>query len=85
MIATGITAQGQREILSFHIDDSESEASWREFFDRLKQRGLSGVDLIVSDCHGGLVQSIRTHFQGFFGSVAKLTSCVISSMRLPSL
>jgi putative transposase len=64
MIATGITAEGQREILGFHIDDSESEASWSEFFDRLKQRGLSGVDLIVSDCHGGLVRAIRTHFQG---------------------
>ena len=64
MIATGITAQGQREVLGFHIDDSESEASWSEFFGRLKQRGLSGVDLIVSDCHGGLVKSIRTHFQG---------------------
>jgi transposase-like protein len=64
MIATGITAQGQREILGFHIDDSESEASWSEFFGTLKQRGLSGVDLIVSDCHGGLVKSIRTHFQG---------------------
>ena len=64
MIATGITAQGQREVLGFHVDDSESEASWSEFFGKLKQRGLSGVDLIVSDCHGGLVKSIRTHFQG---------------------
>ena len=64
MIATGITTQGQREVLGFHIDDSESEASWGEFLSRLKQRGLSGVDLIVSDNHGGLVKSIRTHFQG---------------------
>ena len=64
MIATGVTSEGQREILGFHVDDSESEASWGEFFGRLKQRGLSGVDVIVSDCHGGLIKSIRTHFQG---------------------
>ena len=64
MIATGVTSEGQREILGFHVDDSESEASWSEFFGRLKQRGLSGVDVVVSDCHGGLIKSIRTHFQG---------------------
>ena len=64
MIATGITQQGQREVLGFHIDNSESEASWSEFLGKLKQRGLSGVDLMVSDNHGGLVKSIRTHFQG---------------------
>ena len=64
MIATGITVQGQREVLGFHIDDSESEASWSELLGKLKQRGLSGVDLMVSDNHGGLVKSIRTHFQG---------------------
>ena len=64
MIATGITLQGQREVLGFHIDNSESEASWSEFLGKLKQRGLSGVDLMVSDNHGGLVKSIRTHFQG---------------------
>ncbi len=46
------------------VGDSESEASWSEFFASLKHRGLAGVDLVVSDQHGGLVKSIRRHFQG---------------------
>jgi len=46
------------------LGDSESEASWSEFFGWLKSRGLRGVDLIVSDDHGGLVRAIRRNFQG---------------------
>ena len=44
--------------------DTESEASWSEFFSWLKQRGLRGVDVITSDDHSGLVRAIRQHFQG---------------------
>ena len=64
LIATGVTQRGQREILGFYVGDSESEASWNELFQRLKMRGLSGVDFIVSDNHGGLTKAIRTQFQG---------------------
>jgi putative transposase len=42
----------------------ESESSWREFFTWLKQRGLSGVDIVVSDSHSGLVKALQTEFQG---------------------
>lgn len=64
MIAIGINSEGYREILGLMLGDSESEASWSEFFAWLKGRNLRGVDLIVSDNHGGLVKAIRTHFQG---------------------
>lgn len=64
LIATGITKEGQREILGFHVGDSESEASWGELFQRLKLRGVSGVDFVISDNHSGLVRAIRTQFQG---------------------
>lgn len=64
LTATGIAASGTREILGFAIDDSESSRSWGDFFAGLKQRGLHGVDLVVSDQHAGLVQAVRTHFQG---------------------
>lgn len=64
LIATGVTKDGQREILGFQVGDSESEASWSELFQRLKMRGLSGVDFAISDSHGGLVRSLRTQFQG---------------------
>lgn len=64
MIAIGINSEGYREILGLMLGDSESEASWTEFFSWLKNRNLRGVDLVVSDDHRGLVKAIRTHFQG---------------------
>ena len=63
-IATGVNEEGYREILGLQIGNSESESSWSEFFEWLKHRGLRGVDLIISDQHGGLVQAIEKHFQG---------------------
>lgn len=64
LIAIGVNAEGYREILGFSVGDSESEQTWSEFFAALKARGLSGVDLVVSDEHKGLVKAIQTHFQG---------------------
>lgn len=64
LIAVGVNAQGYREILGFSVGDSESEHTWSELFASLKARGLSGVDLVVSDEHKGLVKAIQTHFQG---------------------
>jgi len=64
LIAVGINEDGYREVLGLMIGDSESEDSWSEFFSWLKQRGLHGVDLVVSDHHSGLVQAICRHFQG---------------------
>jgi putative transposase len=63
LIATGINQEGFRDILGFFVGDSESEASWSAFFLALKQRGLSGVDLVVSDNHKGLVKAVRQQFQ----------------------
>jgi len=59
LLAIGVRDDGHREILGFCVADSESETSWSEFFETLKQRGLVDVDLIVSDNHGGLVAAIK--------------------------
>ena len=64
LLAIGVNAAGSREILGLQLGDSESEASWSGFLGWLKRRGLSGVDLVVSDAHGGLVNAIQRHFQG---------------------
>jgi putative transposase len=64
LLAIGVNADGSREILGLQLGDSESEASWSSFLGGLKRRGLSGVDLVVSDAHGGLVNAIQRHFQG---------------------
>jgi putative transposase len=64
MISIGINTEGYREVIGLMLGDSESEASWGEFFSWLKKRNLRGVDLFVSDDHRGLVKAVRTHFQG---------------------
>lgn len=64
LIATGVNEAGSREILGLQLGDSESERSWSDFFVWLKGRGLTGVDLVVSDHHGGLVNAVRLQFQG---------------------
>jgi putative transposase len=64
LIATGINALGYREILGMQLGDSESEATWGSFFAWLKGRGLTGVDLVVSDDHAGLVKAVQLQFQG---------------------
>ena len=64
VIATGITAGGDREILGLAVGDSESEAFWGEFSRSLRRRGLSGVRLVISDAHEGLKAAIRKHFTG---------------------
>lgn len=64
LVATGVNEQGYREILGLRVGDSESERSWIDFFTWLKRRGLKGVDLVVSDHHGGLVHAVQVQFQG---------------------
>lgn len=56
LLATAINEEGYREIVGLQSGDSESERSWMDFFTWLKGRGLSGVDLVVSDHHGGLTR-----------------------------
>jgi putative transposase len=64
VIATGITADGQREILGVDIGDSEDETFWTRFLRSLRDRGLAGVRLVISDAHAGLCASIRKCFSG---------------------
>ncbi|MDA8373160.1 MAG: IS256 family transposase [Actinomycetota bacterium] len=64
VIATGINASGGREVLGMAVGDSEEEAFWGPFLSGLRARGLSGVQLVISDQHAGLVAAIRRHLQG---------------------
>ena len=64
VIATGINDQGGREVLGMAVGDSEEEAFWGPFLSGLRARGLSGVQLVISDQHAGLVAAIRRHLQG---------------------
>jgi putative transposase len=64
VVATGVSATGQREILGLDVGDSEDEVFWKGFMTSLKQRGLGGVKLVISDQHAGLVKALRRCFQG---------------------
>lgn len=64
VVATGVTADGGREILGLDVGDSEDETFWRGFLTSLRDRGLSGVQLVISDQHAGLVKALTRCFAG---------------------
>lgn len=59
VIATGITQDGGREVLGVMVGDSETELFWTAFLRSLRERGLTGVRLVIGDHHIGLVKAIR--------------------------
>jgi putative transposase len=63
VIATGLRADGHREVLGVDVGDSENETFWTEFLRDLKDRGLNGVRLVISDAHAGLKAAIRKVLQ----------------------
>ena len=64
LVATGVNTQGYREVLGLGLGDSESDATWTAFFRTLKDRGLQGVDWVISDDPRGLVKAVQAQFQG---------------------
>jgi len=63
-VAIGVAEQGRRSILGVSVSLSEAEVHWRAFFKSLLERGLHGVELIVSDAHAGLQEARRACFHG---------------------
>ena len=76
VIATGVRADGYREVLGVDVGDSENETFWTEFLRDLKDRGLGGVRLVISDAHAGLKAAIRRVLQG-----AAWQRCRVHAMR----
>ena len=80
VIATVANCEGRREIAGFDIVTTEDTASWTEFLRSLVARGLNGVELVISDAHGGIKAAIasvltdaswqrcRTHFMANLAS-----------------
>ena len=64
VLATGVTADGGREVLGCEVGDSEDGAFWTAFLRSLKARGLTGVQLVISDAHTGLKQAIAAVLAG---------------------
>jgi putative transposase len=64
LVVKGVREDGLRELLAVEVADTESEATYEDLFRRLKDRGLTGVQLVTSDDHRGLVKAVGKHFQG---------------------
>jgi putative transposase len=93
VIATATNAEGRREIIGFDIVTTEDTAAWTAFLRSLVARGLSGVELVISDAHGGIKAAIaavlaetswqrcRTHFMANLASrVAKTSWPMIATL-----
>ena len=76
VVATGVAETGDREVLGLAIGDSEDGAFWTEFLQSLRERGLRGVELVVSDHHLGLKAAIAKVFVG-----ASWQRCRVHFMR----
>jgi putative transposase len=86
LLATGVNVDGYREILGLQVASAEDGAGWLAFFRDLVARGLSGVGLVTSDAHPGLVDAIgatvpgaswqrcRTHYAANLMSVTPKTA-----------
>lgn len=64
MVATAVNADGHREILGVETATEETGAAWTAFLRELTARGLSGVRLVISDHHTGLMSAIGAEFPG---------------------
>jgi putative transposase len=64
LVAVGVNADGHREVLGLQVTSAEDGAGWLAFFRDLTARGLTGVRLITSDAHRGLVEAIGATLPG---------------------
>lgn len=64
LLATGVNADGHREVLGLRVATSETGAAWNGFFADLVARGLAGVRLVTSDAHTGLKDAIAANLPG---------------------
>lgn len=74
--ATGCDESGWRRVLGVSVVDTESYESWLGFLRKLRDRGATGTELVVSDAHGGLVRAVGEVFQG-----AAWQRCAVHLMR----
>lgn len=64
LVAVGVDEDGYQQVLGVDTANGETEQTWSEFLAGLWERGLSGIQLVVSDDHAGLGRARREHFPG---------------------
>jgi transposase-like protein len=76
LIVIGVNDAGHRSILAVDVVHSENESDYSDLFKRLQARGLTGVELVISDDHAGLGKAVGRYFQG-----ASWQRCQVHFMR----
>ena len=64
LVATGVNADGRRDVLGLRVATRETGPAWNQFFADLVARGLTGVRLVTSDAHAGLVEAVAANLPG---------------------
>jgi transposase-like protein len=84
IVATGVTATGKREILGLDVGDSEDEVFWKGFMTGLKQRGLTGVRLVIrATQHSGLIAGSLCVYGRFPTRFRHSSTCRADLTRFP--
>lgn len=83
MVAMAVNAEGKREVLGLTVAEGEMESAWSSFLESLVQRGLSGVELVVSDAHTRLKAAVRKVLNGITWQRCRVHFMRNAAVRLP--
>lgn len=83
MVAMAVNAEGKREVLGLTVAEGEMESAWSAFLESLIQRGLAGVELVISDAHTGLKAAIRKVLNGVTWQRCRVHFMRNAAVRLP--
>ena len=83
MVAMAVNAEGKREVLGLTVAEGEMESAWSAFLESLVQRGLSGVELVISDAHAGLKAAVRKVLNGVTWQRCRVHFMRNAAVRLP--
>lgn len=83
MVAMAVNAEGKREVLGLTVAEGEMESAWSSFLETLIQRGLSGVELVISDAHAGLKAAVRKVLNGVTWQRCRVHFMRNAAVRLP--
>lgn len=83
LVAIGVNQQGYREVLGLEVADGEMESAWCGFLESLVKRGLTGVELVVSDAHTGLKAAVRRVLNGVSWQRCRVHFMRNAAVKLP--
>jgi transposase-like protein len=83
LVAIGVNQEGHREVLGLEVADGEMESCWSAFLESLVKRGLTGVELVISDAHTGLKAGVRRVLNGVSWQRCRVHFMRNAAVKLP--